>query len=149
MSDVSSAGELVMGEATLAERRLAALILAVSIFVPILAPLVGLALFRRQKFVTAHALQALYGLMLLKVLLFTAIVISVSFTIYSLWGHYQAGWVDFSIWPILIRMGVGWLLLMILAGINFVVSVRDALRAWQGRWPKHGRVVRALHRRFG
>lgn len=149
MSVVSAAGGLVLGEASLAERRLAALVLGVSIFVPILAPLVGLALFRRHKFVTAHALQALYGLIVVKLLLFLALVCSLAFTIYSLWGHYQTGWENFSIWPMLIRFGVGWLLLMILAGINFVVSVLDAIRAWQGRWPKHGRVVRSLHRRFG
>lgn len=146
---MANAGGLVFGEAPVFERRLAALVLAFSIFVPILAPLVGLALFHRRKFVTAHALQALYGLIVVKLLLFIAIVCSVAFTIYSLWGHYQSGWENFSIWPMLIRTGVVWLLLLLLAAINFVVSVRDAIRALQGRWPKHGRVVRSLHRRFG
>jgi uncharacterized membrane protein len=131
-----------------ADRRLAALLHLSCIPAPIVAPVVGICLFRRNRFVTAHALQCLYETLVLNILLGIAILASFAYTLSRLWHHYQTGWQDFSLVEFGLRFLVGWLALGILAGINTLLAIRAALRANGGAWPRHGHVVKALHRRF-
>jgi len=108
----------------------------VSIFSPLWGPLIGWAIFRgTRKFVAAHAWSALAEFILLKAALLAAGLISFGFTIASLVNHYNNQWKDFSWWPILTKLALTWIALLILGAITTVLSVRQALRAYNGHWP--------------
>ena len=137
-----------LAEPSVADRRLAALLHLGTIPAPIVAPIVGICLFRKNRYVTAHALQCLYETLVLNILLGIAIVASFTYTLTRLWHHYQTDWQNFSLTEFLLRFLVGWLLLGLLALINTIQALRAAAKANGGAWPKHGRVVKALHSRF-
>ena len=118
------------------DRTLAATMHVATIFAPIIAPVVALAIGRKSPFLTAHGMRSLKETLLLQFAFFTAAIISVSYTIMSLWGHYQTDWKDFSFWPMLARFAIGWLLLGLLELVNIVCAVRMAIRAYRGEWPK-------------
>lgn len=142
--EMTSPAALTFQEATPWQRRFAAVIQATSIFFPILAPVIGLAIFRKVPFVAAHALQAIYGFFGVKLTLFLVMATSFILGVVHLIGAIQTGFEDFSIWPTVFRMGIVLVILGLLAMINFVVSVRDCIRALNGSWPKHGKVLKRL-----
>jgi hypothetical protein len=116
---------------------------------PIVAPLIGLAIARKSRYVTAHALQALYETFALNVALGAVMFCSFVDTLTRLWTLYHNDWQGFSLTEFLLRFLIGWLLLTILGGLNAIVSIVQALNANTGRWPRHGRVVRAIHGKMG
>ena len=113
---------------------------------PIVAPLVGLVAARKSRYVRAHALQALYETVILNIALAVVMTCSFIYTLTRLWTFYQNDWQGFSLTEFLLRFLVGWILLSILAGINAIVSIRQALKANAGHWPRQARIVRALTR---
>lgn len=116
-----------------------------SILWPIVAPAVAFVGWRRSSpFVASHALQALFETIVLNVLLFVATVASLTYTLVTLWGHYQSGWQDFSIWPFLTRFAIGFVALGLLWVWNLVHSVRQAVQASRGVWPKQNKRRRRL-----
>ncbi len=126
------------------EKRMAALMHVAAIFAPIWGPLVGAAVAGRSRYVRAHALQALYETLLLNLLLGVAMVCSLIYSISRLWYHYQTDWQHFSWTEFLLRFAIGWLILGLLALINAVLSIRAAVKANAGVWPKRARVVKRL-----
>ena len=118
------------------DKYLAAAVHISSIFWPLLGPIVGWAFFRRNSFVAAHSKQALKETIVLNILVFTAGAISLSYTIFRIYHYVQTNWRDFSWQEFVLRFLIGWIVLGLLEVVNTVVSVRQALLAIQGRWPK-------------
>lgn len=102
-----------------------------TIIAPILAPLAVWAL-SRSPFVIAHARRSLAETLVIQALVLVAIIVSLSYSILSLYGHYQTDWKDFSIWPIFARAAVGWIILSLLEIANMISAFRHALRAYSG-----------------
>jgi uncharacterized Tic20 family protein len=108
----------------------------ISIFSPLWGPLIAWALFRNSlRFVAAHAWSALVEFILLKAALLVAGGISLGFTIASLIHHSQTNWKDFSWAPIITKVVITCLILLILGGITTILSLRQALLAYNGHWP--------------
>jgi len=133
---------------TLAERRSAGLLHLATIPAPIVAPVVALALSRRSRYLSAHALQSLYGTLALNLMLGAALLVSFGYTLSRLWHHYQTDWREFSLVEFLVRFAIGWAILALLAAVNAILAVRDALRAYRGDWPKERRVLKQLASRW-
>ena len=68
------------------DKYLAAAVHISSIFWPLLGPIVGWAVFRRNDFVAAHSKQALKETIVLNVIVFTAGAVSLGYT--SFWVYY-------------------------------------------------------------
>lgn len=111
-----------------------------SIFWPIIGPLVGWVVFQRSKpFVASHAKQALLEVIVLNVLLFTAGLASLTYTIFRIAHFVQTQWKDFQWQEFVIRFIVGFVLLAILQLVNIIVSLNQARKAYRGDWPKRFR----------
>lgn len=125
------------------ERAMAAGMHVASIFFPLLGPAVAYVAFgRSSRFVRAHSLQAIYETIVLNVVLFVVGAISVCYTAFRLWNLYQHHWQGFSWVEFVVRFAVGWVLLTVLGLINTAISVRQALLALQGNWPKRSLATR-------
>lgn len=134
-----------MATAADGERKLAALVHVGSIFGPLWVPLIAWFWQRRKsEYVAAHAWQAIRDLLFLNVILVTIGLISLVMTITSINQHYQEGWENFSIWPVLVKFAVVWIIVAILGLINTVQSVIQAMKALRGDWPRHS--IRAAKR---
>lgn len=107
-----------------------------SIFFPILAPAVVFALAGNSKFIKSHSYQAIFETVVLKVSVFIVGAISLIYTITRLWHYYQIDWQGFSIWPMLARFAIGWILFAILEVVNTIISIMQAYHAMQGMWPR-------------
>jgi len=118
------------------ERYLAATMHVCTIFFPLLAPAVGYVVSGKSKFLRAHSYQAIFETIALNVALFLLGAVSLTYTVITLWHYYQVHWEGFSIWPMLIRFAVGWILLALLELVNTIYSVFQAARALKGEWPK-------------
>ena len=120
------------------ERHLAAAMHIAEIFFPLFAPAIAYAISGRSKFLKAHAYQALFETIVLNVCLFVVGAVSLTYTIVTLWHFYKNDWAGFSIWPMIARFAIGWILLGVLEIINTLISVRHAHKALHGEWPKRG-----------
>jgi hypothetical protein len=127
-----------------ADKRWATLTHLATIPAPFIAPIVSLAIFRKSRYVCAHALQALYEHLFLKIFLALALVCSFTYSLTRLWHHYQTDWKEFSWTEFLIRFVVGFLILALLELINAIQAVYAASKANKGVWPKNGRIVRGI-----
>ncbi len=123
------------------ERSTAAAVHIGAIFVPIWVPLIAYFVTRkRREFVAAHARQSLVETLVLNVLIGIAMLGSLCYTVWRVYTLYQGGvenidWSD-VIWQSLLRLGVWWLAMGVLWLINTIVSVRQAMQALRGEWPK-------------
>lgn len=119
------------------EKTWAAVVHAASIVSPLWGPLIGWGIFRtgNMKFVAAHAWAALVEFIVLKACLLVAAIISLGFSVRSLYISYQNNWEGFSIWPFLIKFGITWLALLVLGLITTMISIRQAYLAYNGQWP--------------
>jgi uncharacterized membrane protein len=123
------------------ERTTAALVHVGAIFVPMWVPLIAYLVTRKDReFVAAHARQSLVETLVLNVLIGIAMVASFCFTLWTAYNLYQSGlenvdWWDVT-WRALLRIGFWWLVMGVLWLINTVVSVRQALQAHRGEWPR-------------
>ncbi len=124
------------------ERNLAAVSHVSSIFFPIIGPAVAIAIsHKRYPFVKCHAISALVDEIILKAILFVGGAVSLAVTIYRIADHLQTkgatlAWED--VWPILLRMGITWLVLLILGLFLTIQSIIQAVRASKGVWPTRG-----------
>lgn len=125
------------------DRSLAAGVHVASIIWPLLGPIVGWVVFRSKPFVAAHARQALLETLVLKVGLFLALVGSTVYTVTRIAHFVQTNWADFSWQEFVLRFVIGWIVLGLLGFFNTVMSVVQAIRAFQGRWPSKKAIVRA------
>lgn len=107
-----------------------------SIFWPLIGPIVGLALFRTRPFVLAHAKQALLETLILNVAVFLAGLASLTYTVFRVVHFVQTNWQDFHWQEFLLRFLIGWILFGLLEIVTIVVSVRQALGALRGDWPR-------------
>ncbi|MCH8977646.1 MAG: DUF4870 domain-containing protein [Armatimonadetes bacterium] len=115
-----------------------------AIFAPILFP-IGAMLFTRKKkdYVYAHARQSLVETIWLNVFLGIAIVTSLSFTAAHILELYQGGVQNIDWWKELLNAGIkfaiSYILMALLGFFNTIVSVLQAIKAYQGEWPKSWR----------
>lgn len=114
---------------------------AATIFAPLVAPVVALAVFGKSRFLAAHARKSLAETLLLQGALLVVGIVSLGFTLSSLYAHYQNEWRDFSVWPFVAKAIVGWVLLAVLEAVNAAISVRQACWAYQGNWPRTSRML--------
>ena len=115
-----------------------------TIFAPIVAPVVGLILGLKSPFLHAHSKRSLKETILLQAALLVVGICSLTYTAISLYGHYQDDWKHFSIWPMLARFIVGWILLAILEIATTIWALRAAHRAFMGVWPGERRALAKL-----
>lgn len=118
------------------QRRLASLMHVATIFFPLMAPVVGFAISGKNPFLRAHAVRSLKETLVLQLLIFTGMAISFAYSAINLYHHYQEGWKNFEIWPILIKTVVVWGILGIIELINIALALRWAKLASNGTWPK-------------
>lgn len=135
--------EPVVPEVNQTDRSLAAGVHVASIIWPLLGPVIGWVVFRGKPFVAAHAKQALLETLVLKVGLFVAFVASTVYTVTRIVHFVQTNWVDFTWQEFLLRFVVGWIVLALLGFFNTVMSVVQAIRAFQGRWPSKRALAKA------
>jgi hypothetical protein len=93
-----------------------------------------------REFVAAHARQSLVETLVLNVLIGIAMFGSLCFTLLTAYNLYQDGlgnvdWWDVT-WRALLRIGVWWLAMGVLWVVNTIVSIRQALQAHRGEWPR-------------
>lgn len=123
-----------------ADRNLAAAMHVGSIFAPFVVPaLVWAVKGRQSKFVGAHARSALVDAIVFNVLLAAMMVASFVYSLIRLWNLYQNDWQGFDWQQFVIRFLVGWIILGLLALVNTAISLRQAYRAYHGRWPQQAR----------
>jgi len=120
------------------ERSMAALAHASGIFFPLLGPLCFWLFAPKSRFVRFHALHALIGALLLNLLLFTLAAISIAISIVGLYRQYREGWQDFSLWQIVIKSAVTWVVFALIGLANTVMNVMQALAAQRGEMPARG-----------
>ena len=135
---------LALRKPTDSERMGGAAVHVGAIFAPILFP-IGAMLFTRKKsdYVHSHARQSLVETLWLNVFLGIAIVVSLSFTVAHFWELYQNGFEDVNWWTELWKAAgkvlISYILMWMLGFINMIVSILQALKAFQGEWPKSWR----------
>ena len=118
------------------DRSLAVAVHISSIFWPLIGPLAGLVLTKKGSFAHSHSKQALLETIVINVALFCICLISITYTLWRISHFIQTHWVDFHWQEFVIRFIVGWILLVVLEIVNIAISLRQALHAWQGKWPK-------------
>lgn len=123
------------------ERNLAAVMHIGSIFLPMVAPIAGLAIGKKHSFLGAHSWMALRDTLLLQAGMLIVGLISLTHTLVTLYGFWERNWEGFSIWPFLLKIAIGWIVFFLIQIVLAIVSMRQAMLAWQGRWP--GRKGRA------
>lgn len=129
------------------ERAFAALAHASGIFFPFLGPVVVLVLKGKSRFVKAHALHAIIGMLLLDLFLLIVGAISLTFSIMNLYRHYQENWENFSIWQLILRSAITWAILGLIGVVNTMLNAVQALRAWNGK-PAIGGLTSAIVRKL-
>lgn len=134
-------------EPSVRERQGAAAAHASGIFFPVLGPFVVFLVGGKSRFVRYHALHSFVGMLLLNLLLFTLGAISITYSLAGLWQQYQDEFKDFSIWPILVKSVVVWVVFVLIGAVNTVVNVVQAYRAYRGNWPGKS-ITTALVNRF-
>jgi len=139
--------ELTNFEPAERERQGAALAHASGIFFPVLGPLAVFFAAGKSRFVRYHALHSFVGMLLLNIVLFTLGAISIAYSLAGLWEQYQNDFKDFSIWPILLKSVVVWIVFGLIGLVNTVVNVVQAYRAYRGNWPGKS-VTTAIVNRF-
>jgi len=102
-----------------------------TIFAPIVAPLLVWCL-SKSPFVRAHARRSLTETLVVQGVLLVAGAISLTYSLWSLYQHYQNDWKDFSIWPILVKAAVGWIIVAVLEVVNTIQALRMAAKAYKG-----------------
>lgn len=129
------------------ERKWAAATHVASIFWPLLGPAVAWMLFRRQRFVASHALSALMDELILKAVLFVGGFISFIVTLVNLSAYWREHGFTITwdvVWPMLLKMGISWVLLGLLGIALAIRSLVMAMTALRGQWPRRAILQRSL-----
>jgi len=131
------------------ERSLAATAHLSGIFFPFLGPFCFWLFAGKSRFVRFHSLHALVGTLLLNLLLFTLGAISIAISLASLYHSYQEGWQHFSIWQILLKSALTWLVIVLIGLANTIANVFQAKGALQGDLPQRGITSAVVRRLLG
>ncbi len=118
------------------ERQGAAVAHASGIFLPLIGPLVVFFAGRKSKYVAYHAMHSLVGMLLLNLVLFTLGAISISYSVYNLYQHYQEEFKNFVWWHVLVKSVAVWIVFALIGLVNTVVNIFQAIRAYNGHWPR-------------
>jgi uncharacterized membrane protein len=127
-----------MEQPTQQERTLAGGVHIASIFFPWLAPIVGIVVAGKSKFIRYHAVLALTEQVILTLTIGLIMIASLSHSIYNLYQQYQEGFKDFNIWPILIKSVAIWVGFAIFGLWNSILSIFQGIRAFKGNWGGKG-----------
>jgi uncharacterized membrane protein len=112
------------------ERTAAAAVHISDAFFPVVGPAVALLTFGRQSpYVRSHAVKAIRGWLILKLVLLAMAAVSITFTIQRFMDH---GIQLADLEGLVVRMVLSWLLLSILEFFNVIQALRQAWRAYQG-----------------
>jgi hypothetical protein len=119
------------------ERAVAAGIHLISIPAPLWGPLIaGFVMKSRSRFAEVHAWKALKEYIILSAALLVWGIGSLIYTITRLVHHFQTNWAEFSWWEVALRIGLSWGILFLLGIITAILSIGQAIKAFQGSWPK-------------
>lgn len=118
--------------ASVVDRRTAAAMHVGTIFFPFVVPIIALVVARDRPFVAYHAKKSLKETIILQVMIFMGGIISLVFTLSNLLRDYRDGWQHFSIWPILLKAVIVWLILGLLEVFNALSALRNARDAYRG-----------------
>jgi len=130
---------------TMGERNWASGTHVASIFFPLWVPFFIFLIHRqRSRFISAHALQAVYEGLWWKAILLAAMIASLAWTIARGVYHIQTGFENLSWQEVLIKglISVGVLVTLFL--VNTIQSVVQTFQARAGKWPKQRRWLRKL-----
>ena len=116
-----------------------------SIFFPLWVPVIIFVVNRhRSRFISAHALQAVYEGLWWKAILLVAMIASLIWTVVRGVYHYQTGFENWSWQELVVKGLVSIGVLATLFLINTVQSIVQTFQAKAGRWPKQRKWLRRL-----
>lgn len=121
------------------ERTVAGAMHLAAILAPFVAPAVAGVVWGRSPFVAAHARRAFVEALWTKLLLVAIGAVSIAVSVWQAYGLYQRDFEGWSIWPVLAKFALVWVVLTVLGVINAVVGVRAAGAAYRGELPRSGR----------
>jgi hypothetical protein len=107
-----------------------------SIVAPFIAPAVAGAVWCRSPFVAAHARRAFVEAVWTKLLLVSIAAVSIAVSLWQAYGLYQNDFEGWSIWPVLAKFALVWLVLTVLGLINAALGIRAAMAAYRGELPR-------------
>lgn len=128
------------------ERQGAAAAHASGIFFPLLGPIIVFAVGSKSKYVRYHAMHSFIGMLLLNLVLFTLGAISLGYSLYNLYQHYQEEFKNFVWWHVLVKSVAVWIVLALIGLANTVVNIIQAIRAYNGQWPKKSLTTTIVNR---
>lgn len=128
------------------ERQGAAAAHASGIFFPLLGPIIVFAVGNKSKYVRYHALHSFIGMLLLNIVLLTLGAISIGYSLYNLYEHYQEEFKNFVWWHVLVKSVAVWIVLALIGLVNTVVNIVQAIRAYNGQWPKKSLTTTIVNR---
>jgi len=123
------------------EKTGAAVVHVADIFFPIVAPSIAWFVTRKKSdYIASHARQAIVEALWLKLFLGIAIAVSLTFTVLHVVELWQGGVENIDWWPeiwkAVLKFAISWILMTILGFINSIMSILQAVKAYQGEWPK-------------
>lgn len=121
------------------DRSIAAANHIVSIFFPLMGPIIVLAIsWKRSRFVAEHAIAAIFDELLMKAILLIGGAISLAFTIMKVTELIQSGGQSFSwdlVWQAALKVAITWLIVLVVGIIVTIRTIWDAYLAYKGEWP--------------
>src|SRR5688572_18001771 len=96
------------------ERQGAAAAHASGVFFPLLGPIVVFIVGSKSKYVRYHALHSFVGMLLLNLFLVTLGAISLGYSLYNLYQHYQEEFKNFVWWHVLVKSVAVWIVLALI-----------------------------------
>lgn len=111
---------------------------------PFLGPAVVFAINRKTNpYAAYHAVHAILGEIVTKTILFILGAISLTYSAWTLYGHYQEGFANWS-WPYFLgKMAFTWAAFAVFGLINTLGALRAAHRAYRGEALRRGWVDKA------
>lgn len=131
------------------ERQGAAAAHASGIFFPLLGPIIVFVVGNKSKYVRYHALHSFVGMLLLNLVLVTLGAISLGYSLYNLYQHYQEEFKNFVWWHVLVKSVAVWIVFALIGLVNTVVNIIQAIRAYNGQWPKKSLTTTIVNRFLG
>ncbi len=119
------------------ERVLAATVNVAAIFFPYLAPIIGLVVSPKMKFVRYHAarslLEELASAIVIGILLIASLLYSANQIRHAMEGGFD--WSKVNWIGMLLKATITYVLLSIWGILNTIFNIRDAIAALNGQWP--------------
>lgn len=128
------------------EKQGAAAAHASGIFFPLLGPIIVFFLGRKSKYVSYHAMHSFVGMLLLNLFLLTLGAISIGYSVYNLYQHYQEEFKNFVWWHVLVKSVAVWIVVALIGVVNTLVNIVQAIRALNGEWPRKSLTTSIVNR---